>query len=112
MKMKQSAKLTFSALLVTLGLYMLQMPSPAFAAGPIADPNSSYAYRGTIDDIDLTANHVVIDDRLFVLANDIQIHSGREKASKYMLRKGHHIGYSLNKPSTGYQVVTEIWILP
>jgi len=89
---------------------MLIGAATAYAAFPDYYPESGFQRVGTLDDVQLDRQVIIINDVPFSLANSFIVHS----PSKYSvpateLERGQRIGY---KMAAGGRLITEIWLLP
>jgi len=84
--------------------------TPAQATGPAAN-SVAYQETGKVDDIHLSQNQIVINDRAYLLAGNVSIVAGNKSSSKNALRKGMNLGFNFTEDRQK-SVITEIWILP
>lgn len=84
--------------------------TPTHAADPVAG-SVSYRMTGRVDNVILTKNQIVIDDRAYVLASNVSILAGDKASSKSALKKGMSLGFNFTSDNHR-SVITEIWILP
>jgi hypothetical protein len=89
---------------------MLLGAAAADAAFPDYYPQSGFQRVGTLDDVQLDRQMIVINDIPYSLANSFIVHS----TTKYSvpatrLERGVRIGY---KTAASGRLITEIWLLP
>ena len=95
--------------LITVAL-MMMASSIAMAAFPSYYPSEGFPRVGTLDDVQLKRQVIVINDIPYSLANNLIVHSPSSfSVPSSQLRIGGTVGY---KMATGGRLVTEIWLLP
>ena len=105
--MKQ--RLLYNTLLAIAGAVWIAA-APVQAAGPVAN-NPPYQESGKVNAVNLGLDQIIIDNRVYVFANNVTIQSGKRIVSKGALTKGMSLGFN-STPGQHRSVVTEIWILP
>jgi len=74
--------------------------------------------KGTVDSIDLNQNHIVINDRLYILASGVTVFDVKKNRDSSIdkIKVGNAVGFDsepLPKPTAPYdQLIVRIWILP
>lgn len=74
--------------------------------------------KGTVDNINVAENRIVIDDRLYILSGNVTVFdlNRRNNVSVSDIKAGDSIGFKskpLPKPTAPYdQVIIKLWILP
>ncbi len=97
-----------------LGMALLN-PSPAEARkGPPEGYPKNFSWVGTIDGIAPKARRIVIRDALFLLDEEVEVHTPyARRATLSMVRPGMKVGVRLTPPDEqGMRTVTEIWVFP
>lgn len=94
---------------------MLLVPHAAgLAAEQSTGPNTAFERSGTVDEINLAANQIIINDRSYGLASNVPIHEGNRNMSRGSLRKGMRLNFNTRPGSESGSgaVITEIWVSP
>ena len=84
--------------------------SIAMAQFPDYYPREGFQRVGTLDDLQLRRQIIVINDIPYSLSNSVIVHSPRSySVPTSQLRIGGQVGY---KMATGGRLIMEIWLLP
>ena len=94
----------------TIIVALLVATTTAYAAFPAYYPQGGFQRVGTLDDVQLHRQVIIINDIPYSLANSFIVHStSAYSVPATRLERGGQIGY---KTSSGGRLITEIWLLP
>lgn len=99
-------------LTLSVALLLLALPLTLAARQLPAHYPDSFQHMGTIDDINVAAEHIVILDTMMRLPSAIPVHTPQQPLAHVNgLRRGMRVGFSLQGMGN-QRMVTEIWVLP
>lgn len=88
----------------------LLVSAVASAAFPDYYPKEGFQRVGTLDDVQMQRQMIVVNDVPYSLADSVIIHSLKSySVPASQLRRGAQVGY---KMAVGGRLITEIWLLP
>jgi hypothetical protein len=73
---------------------------------------ATFQAAGTVDEVNLKENYIIVDDRQYTFAQGVQIRSPAGTIAKEALRKGMALGLNYRTAPNYEKFVTEIWVLP
>lgn len=94
----------------TIIVALLVATTTAYAAFPAYYPKEGFQRVGTLDDVQLNRQVIIINDIPYSLANSFIVHSPRAySVPATRLERGGLVGY---KMASSGRLITEIWLLP